>query len=302
MKRREALALLGSAAALGVAGCAGGSDDGGADAGTGTDSPTPTTANPTGTPTDTATPTETPAGTVEPTPTYDPAVSLDSLQRGVLELRTDAIAVIDRAGQYLYLDVSVEGEPVPAADEFAFQFDGDTHEPITRETPVLWRDYNHDGGYSKSTGEGWLLFALPAAGDASNARLTWGFGNEGWRPDRTLRDRLAATPPEMSVTASIPEAVTEGEAPTVSVTATNESDLPGRLIGGLNRRGPLTTIRPVASMSLWVPPGESRTWEHADEGLVYREPETYDDGEPDMSYEVSLPGEDLGGEVRITSS
>lgn len=302
MKRRTFLATCGSAAAVAVAGCSGGGD--GSDGGE-TDDPTRTATN-TPTETDRSTPTETqtetPTGTVEPTPTYQPSVSLGSLQPGVLILRTDAIGVRDRAGQYLYLDVSIEEGDPPAKDEFAFQFGGDSYAPFTERTPVLWRDYNHDGAYSKDRGEGWLLFELPATGDAADAGLTWGFGNEEWRPDGTVRERLAAFPPEFSASVSVPEAVPEGEKPTVSITATNEGDVPGHFVAGLNRSGPRVAIRPVKAASFRVPAGESKTWEHTDDTVSYRSSEEFGDGEADMTYRVNLNGTDRSRDVRITKS
>lgn len=296
MNRRTFLAACCSTAAVAVAGCSGGSD--GTDGDTATETPTGATA--TATETDRSTLTDTPTGTVEPTPTYEPSVSLGSLQPEVLELRTDAIAVSDWAGQYLYLDVSIEEGQPPALDEFSFQFGGNAYAPLDGRTPMLWREYNHDGAYTKSRGEGWLLFELPATGDASGARLTWGFGNEGWRPDETLRERLAAVPPELSVSVSVPEAIPEGESPTISVTATNESDVPGRLIGGLNRAGPRVAVRPVSAISRAVPAGETVTWEHTDDSVNFGESEASGDGEPDVTYRVDLPGRNVDREVRIT--
>jgi hypothetical protein len=243
-----------------------------------------------------------PPDTAEPTPQYAGAISLDALQPSLLYLETDAIGVGGGPGQFLYLDVSIADSVPPAKGNFAFEFGGDSYDPVF-ETRGLWRAYDRDAEYDATTGEGWLLFELPATGEADDARLTWGNEENGqgeWRPDQSLRERLASFLPKLSVSVSVPEVVSQGDDPTISVTATNEGDLPTRLVGGLNRSGPSVAVTPVTPVSKLVPAGESVTWKHADSSVMYRDSGEDGDDDPDMTYRLRTPYGDFVREVRIT--
>lgn len=115
MQRRDVLARVGVAAAS-VAGCPGGSPAGGGTNG----SATVARGGTTGRPTDTAA-----------------SVSLDALQPGVVTMTSPDSVGVERGGQYLSLDVSVDADAVPARDDFAFRFDGSAYRPLDPQEPAV---------------------------------------------------------------------------------------------------------------------------------------------------------------------
>jgi len=242
MRRRTMLALAGTAAA-GLAGCLSGSDPG-----TATDDPgTDTAPN-----TDAA--------------EYDVTASVDALQPGVVTADSaDSIGVTMTAGQYLYADVAAESDERPAREEFAFAFDGAEYEPMEFEPAGQgdpYRLYQGNRGYSPEAGEGWLLFDLPGTGDAADAKLTWPGGE--LVAEASLRERLGAPHPDLSATVTFPETLEQWESPEITVEVTNEGDVAGRYVAGLNRIGPMVAYAPVNAFSVLVPAGETVTETYAD--------------------------------------
>ncbi|WP_168216266.1 hypothetical protein [Halorussus halobius] len=295
MRRRRLLALSGSLLA-GSAGCLSASAP-----------EAPATRDAT---TTEATTTAESATTDASTTTAEPAdvsVSLDALQPAMVTMTSpDSIGVRDDDRQYLLVDVSTsgDGEP-PDPESFAVRFDGTDYGPESVDEP--WRFWRfEDGGeafYDPDSGEGLLLFELPASAGSDDAApaLTWPGGE--WRPDGTVRRRLLAPEPSLSVTVDAPESVEPHESPTVSVTVENAGDVPGRFVAGLNRTGPMVAYTPIERVSVAVAAGESETWEHADALSAGDDPdERVGDGESDMTYHLDWAGGDVHRGVRYAEA
>lgn len=294
MRRRDLIAVCGTALA-GVAGCLSSGTDG--DGGTTPESDTST-----------QTPTPTEDTTDDPTPTSDPTTSPDradsavsvgvhALQPGVIVLTNpDSAEVESGSNQYLFLDVEVVAGDSPPREAFRFRFDGDDHSPIEDVRELYHKVLSMDP-YERSAGAGWLAFELPETGEASDAKLTWGNGE--WRPEEAYRDRLANPLPELSVSSTIPETVPVGEAPSVTVTATNEGNRSTEFVGVLNRQGGGVAHAPVDYVSTPVMPGESITWE-PDDSMPRSVPENkVGDGEPDMTYDLYYASGNREQSVRV---
>lgn len=274
MRRRALLSTAGAALAV-SAGCLSGDD-------------TPAAGDDDTTRTDTtATDEPTSQGTTRRTTAQadvDLDVSLDAFQPAVVQLRTDSIDVWRDDGPYLFLwvDATAAAEP-PARDDFAFELDEADRYPMDPDGLRLWREYGDDTSYGDGNAEGWLLFDLPRAAPASNARLTWPGGE--WRAGESLRTRIAAEQPSMSMSFSVTEEVPAGEHPTVTVTVQNEGDVDGRFVGALNRTGPRIAYIPVDAPSMLVPAGGSKTWEHTgDFDTTSMRDDELGDGNHDVTY------------------
>ena len=285
MRRRALLSTTGATLAgfAGLAGCL--SDSSGDEPADRTDG-----QNDTDTPTDTPPTTEPPESSVE--------VSLESYQPAIVQLATDSIHVADEAGAYLFLavDAGAATEP-PARQDFTFELGGETHPPVDPAERRLWRQYSQDESYADGDRSGWLLFELPEAADAEDARLTWPGGE--WRPGESLRTRLAAEFPSMSMEFSVPETVPQGDHPTVTITVQNDGDVDARFVAGLNRVGPRIAYTPVEAPSFLVPAGGSETWEHiGDYDTTRLQDDELGDGQHDLTYHLDAV---LGRESRSVS-
>jgi hypothetical protein len=297
MRRRDLLALTGSLAA-GLAGCL--STFG---AGTPTGSGTRTDDQSETTPSDQTT-TESESTT---TGAADASVSVrtDALQPGVVTMTTpDSIGVGRSSGQYLFLDVTASGDVLPDREDFSFQFAGTTHRPVpVDDSKRLWRAYGEENWQYDQSGEGFLLFRLPASvenatTDAVEAALTRPGGE--WTPDESVRRRLVTLHPPLSVSFEVSETPSVSEPPTVEVSVRNDGEVPGRFVAGVNRSGPRVAHRPVEHLSFLVPAGETKTWALADDSVDSRnyDDEKVGDGDPDMTYHLSWADDSLEREVR----
>ena len=287
MRRRRFIGLCGIAAA-GLAGCANPTDD----AGDGNGSPTPGT---------------------EPTPTEPPAdaptlrAEHEWLQPALVTMNVDALSVDGESGrQYLYLGVAVEAGDAPARSALRLRFDGETYPPAAPDR--LYRTYPEDDGqYRAERGEGWVLFDLPATGDASDLALLDESSGTEWpvtsQASTNLDGRLAAPAPSLSLDVTVPETVTVEEQPTVSLTVMNEGDRDGTFVGGVNRQGPAIASTPIETVRGVVPPGESTTLEVTDTVGYSQVPAgATGDGEADMTYHVEWSGGTRSGDVRLVES
>lgn len=282
MNRRALLQSTAAAIALAASGCsdrlAGDSD------GSGTE-PNGTTASPTE---------SNDSGT-----TTTLAVQPERLQPGVVVLAIDSLGVVGDDLQFLYLSVeatadgggSRAGDP-PERSDLAFRFDGETYAPGRSEAGndqvQLYRASGSDTGrYDAESGSGWVLFELPATGDASDAALTW--ETTVWEPSPALRSRLAKPSPSLSLDWSVPATPTPGETP-MEFSVTNESDRDGRFVAGLDESGIRTARSPVEAFSRRVPAGETVRWETVHENGVTADSDAVDDGESDGTYVLSWTG------------
>lgn len=224
------------------------------------------------------------------------SITLDALQPAVLYLADDAIYVREDSGQYLFLAAETSDDRPPPRDDFSFHFAGETFAPFDDPPTEAYRLYD-DHGYAPEEGGGLLLFELPETGPAADARLSWPGGE--WRPDSSLLGRLEAPDPSFSLSATFPATVSVGEAPTVSLTVTNEGDLPGRFVAGLNRSGPRIAYLPVEHVSVLVPAGQTVTHEVTDDELEPMDSADAGDGEPDLTYHLDRVDGDLTRKVRL---
>ena len=209
----------------------------------------------------------------------------------------DSIGVASDGRQFLYLDVEASaidasGTDAPARDAFAFRFAGETHSSWRRsENAPLWRAWTDGDGdrYTAESESGWVLFELPEAGDASDAALEWSGNGVAWRPPESLRARLAAQPPSLSLDWPVPETTTHGETE-IGFAVTNEGDRVGRFVGGLNETNIRTAYSPIEAFNRPVQPGETLNWTITHDNGVTLESDSVDDGEPDGAYVLSWQG------------
>ncbi|MFC4407762.1 hypothetical protein [Haloarchaeobius iranensis] len=270
--RRRALLSTAGATLAGLAGCLSGS--------TGDDPADETdTTNGTVTPTDQPTTTQPAESPVD--------VSLATYQPAIVELATDSIHVIDDAGGYLFLSVdATAADAPPGRGEFTFVHGDEAYSPVDPVERQLWRQYHEDDSYGDGNESGWLLFELPEVVAAEHARVGWPGGE--WRPGESLRTRLAAEYPALSMSFSVPETVPKGEHPTVTLTVRNEGDVDARFVAGLNRVGPRIAYTPVTAPSFIVPAGGSETWEYTgDFDTTPLGDGELGDGQHDMTYHLN---------------
>lgn len=291
---RRTFVATGGLLVTGLAGCSGGD---GSDPAT-DDGNDPTTDGGAPTPGTTTQQTE---QTTETTATYgDLDVSVEAVQPGVVELISpDSVGVHDASGQFVYVQVE-SGERSPPREAFALRFDGRSHAPEKLDDYRLYRERNGEGVYSRASGTGWILFALPETGDASDAAVTWPGGE--WALPERARERLASAPPELSVSVEVSDPLPVDEQPTLTVTVTNEGSTPGRFVAGVNRQGPMVAYIPVARLSVPVPVGESVSETITDSFFDTPPAERLDDGEPDATYTVRWGSGSQDAEIRLTES
>lgn len=285
MRRRTLLTACGTTLA-GLAGCVSTSAPGGSDETTTQGTPTTT------------------AGTTDPTtesgdPSSSLSVSVISLQPAVVELATpDSLGVYGHgSNQYLFIEITVDSGEAPEKDAVAFRFDGEEFGPM--ETRGLWYHYNNmESEYTADDGRGWLAFELPPAGEASDAAVVWPGGE--WEPGPSLRQRLGAETPPMSMEASIPETVTPNSNPVITLTVTNEGSVDERFVAAVNRTGGGVAYAPIEAIQPLIPAGETKTIDITDTiGIDDPGAEARNDGEPDLTYQVRWSGENIRQDVRI---
>jgi len=232
MKRRRLLASVGLA--LGTAGCLG-TDDG--------DDATDTTTSATTAGDATTSTTTTASATLDVTET--------TLQQALVFLETDYLSTTGGDGRYLLANAFVSEGRVDRRD-VALRVDGTEYEPDDgRTVSRLWRVYQSGSAFEPDLG-GLLLFELPASGfdSTSDAAVTWPGGEHRLRAG--LRERLRADAPAFSVSITAPDTLAQGESPRFEVAVTNEGDVPGRFVAGLNRYGPRVASTPAKRFSILV--------------------------------------------------
>jgi len=284
MRRRTLLAVCATGLA-GLAGCSSG--PGGT--GDGTDDNLPgTSPSPTGPP------------DTEGKSDGSPSVSLLKLQPALVTLASaDQLGVSSDDRQYLFLEVSDTDGEAPPKEGLKYRFDGATYGPETQTYRTYYGRQNDEWEYTAESG-GWLLYRLPARGDATGTGLTWPGGE--WQPPRSVRDRLATPAPDLTMTAEVPKTVRHYTHPTITFTVTNEGDVDTRFVAAVNRRGWDIVRAPVGGVSPVVRAGETRTVKIRDPTSIdYPGDENVEDGDPDLTYLVRWTGERIRREVRIVS-
>ncbi|MFT4890070.1 MAG: hypothetical protein ACI9YT_000983 [Halobacteriales archaeon] len=229
------------------------------------------------------------------------SISLLKLQPALVTLASaDQLGVSSDDRQYLFLEVSVTDGEAPPKEDLKYRFDGATYRPEHRTNRTYYWRLNEEWEYTAESGEGWLLYRLPASGDASGTGLTWPGGE--WQAPESVRERLASPAPELSMTAEIPGTVRHYTKPTITLTATNEGDVDTRFVAAVNRTGWDIVRAPVGATSPIVRAGETRTVGIQDPTSIdYPGEENVDDGDPDLTYVVRWTGERISKDVRIVS-
>lgn len=295
MNRRSVLRVTGSIGPLGLGGCLSGA----VDEQTASDATTSATADESSTESPTSEPSD--AEETSSTASGSLSVGFDRLQSGVVLAGDDSIGVDSDGRQFLYLDVETETSDASAADAPTFRFAGETHSSwrASEHTP-LWRAWTSgdDEGYTAESGSGWMLFELPERGDASDAALDWK-GLE-WQPPESLRARLAARPPSLSLDWSVPETTTPGETE-IGFEVTNDGDHVGRFVAGLNETNIRTAYTPIEAFSRPIQPGETVSWTITHDNGVTPGSDSVDDGDPDGSYVLSWQGGRRKREISFVS-
>lgn len=287
MRRRRYL-RIGGVSLAGLAGCLSFEPPAGTD---GDDSDSPDDAD--------ASPTPTTAATESPSLT----ATATSLQPGVVAMTTaDSIGTLsDDGSQYLYVRVSVESGDAPAPADLGLHFDGDRSPPADERR--LWRNYNdEEGRYAASSGEGWLLFELPAAGDPDDLALTWDGGEVTVEDDvaGSLSARLANPAPPLTLEVDAPESLERGQTPEVEFSVANEGPRTARFVAGLNRTGPSIAYAPIEAVSRPIPADATETWRVRDTSRIGNPGlDDLGDGEPDMTYRVHWLGGSRTARVRL---
>ncbi|MFC3477013.1 hypothetical protein [Halobacterium litoreum] len=270
MRRRSLLAsgvaLLGS----GLAGCLGQSGDD-----TATESPTRS---------------ETPT-TSDTEPVTDADVSLSAsverLQPGAVVLGVDSISTVGDGSQYLYYRVDVtDGDP-PDRLDFGFRYGGDIYSPGIDTGGQLWRESRTDDRYTAERGEGWLVFELPATRAARHAALT--VGSTEWPVGESVRERLGAPAPSLSLDWNVDAEQTPGETP-MSFAVTNDGDRDTRFVAALNAENIDAAYAPIEAFSRRIPGGETVSWEFVHENGVAPGSNAVSDGEVDGRYTLDWTG------------
>lgn len=223
-------------------------------------------------------------------------VAFEAVQPTIVELQTDTLSLSTSNHQYLYIQVDSTGNENPRPESFALWFDGSKYQPIDRHN--IYRN-RVDVQYSRSTGEGWLLYELPPTGYADDARIVQ--GGSKWTPPSTIRELLRTEPTSFTVSVSFPETIPQGQKPTVSLTVTNNHDRPGWFVAGLSRSGPSIARIPAARLSKPVGATETANFtvtDNAPMDTVTRDERN--DGKPDMRYYLEWESGTAEGAVRIT--
>lgn len=237
--------------------------------------------------------------TARPSEEHSVSASLLALQPGVVSLQTaDSLGVSGDNEQFLFLDVTATDGDVPAPADLRFRFDGAEATPYDPDSPN-WSDYNPSTTpYSTDSDGGWVVFELPATGDAGAAALTWPGGE--WTPDDSLRERLADPAPALSLEWSVPETATVGDSPTLGFSVRNEGHLDGRFVAALSRFGPRLTSIPIEGISRRIPAGESVTFEVSERfSLEAGERDEVGDDDADFSYVLEWSGGSSKQSVRL---
>lgn len=275
MRRRSYLAAAGTALSALAAGCTTG--------GGGTDSPTSTES--------------TSPDVTTTRPTASPAVTVDDvvLQPAAVQLETDYLTV-DDAGQYLFVDASVESESVDRS-EVAVRFAGDRHGPLSeRDARRLWRLYGDDGWTPESGGL--LAFELPGTADSPDAEAVLELPDRERELDAGLRERLAADP-SLTHEFAVPDEVAEHESVPVEVSVQNDGDAPARFVAGLNRVGPRVASMPVEALTPLVAPGDREVVEVASDASQKAASDEVGDGEWDVRFTLYTAGGSSSRDVRV---
>lgn len=230
VRRRTVLAGTATLLSPGLAGCLGGSNP--------TDS---TTTGPTKTDSATtgSTTTASDASSDPQQPDYSLSVDFERLQPAVVVLAEDGPRVLGDGHQYLFCRVDATDGDHPDRLSFAFRLGGNVYSPGVESAGRLWRADGEGSRYDGDSGRGWLVFELPEAWRAIHAALSLR-GTE-WPVGEVIRDRLAATPPSLSIVDWRAESTDSAGDASFAFEVANDSEYGSRFVAAL------TEVRDVGS-------------------------------------------------------
>lgn len=228
-----------------------------------------------------------------------------SLEPTVFEFGSDGVYEIwpstessseggDGGLQYLFLQINSVSGTEPLIESFEFTFNDEAYEAIDPELAGLrWaRDPFHRSNYNDAIDRlsGWIVFELPATGDASDSALGFDHQEDNiWRPSERLRERIAEPIPSITLDAwMVPDSVSVHTTPTFDFEVSNQGELTGHFSAAINARV-FGEPRSEVLVSRQIPADE--THEFTIEGseiqpLSDTPSDRIGDGEPDIEYEL----------------
>ncbi|WP_121821145.1 hypothetical protein [Halostella salina] len=232
MNRRTVLATTGVALGAALAGCLGDADP---------DDATDNTGNPAD---DTAATTDGP-DTTDHTDTTTGGSGGVAVEDIVVRKAVTYTSIMGSGGVLAgpdrqYVVATVRAEEKPSLSGFSFEADGETWGPGLPDTrgAINYAVAGHEGGpVSRSLGNGtsYLAFTVPSPLSASDARIRYrGDGGTEWPLPEAATDRLAAAAPQFELDdLTVPDAVSQGDPLSVSLTVTNTADVDGRFLAAV---------------------------------------------------------------------
>lgn len=167
----------------------------------------------------------------------------------------------------VFVRLTVDGRPRPPLSAFALRLDAASYTPLrTVDGTALTNVQRRFPPYSPDTdpdGNGvWLLFEVPAERPARQASLTWNPADgerRRWSLREDHRETLAAPVPAFTVeSVSVPDRADPDERPAATLTVRNTGTVDGSFVAALNYLAPLSAAQDVA---FGVPAGETTTYD-----------------------------------------
>lgn len=190
-------------------------------------------------------------------PEQSPSVGFERLQPAVVVLTDDGHRVVGDGRQYLFCRVdAADDEEPPDRLAFAFRLGGNTYSPGIESAGRLWRADAVGGRYDADSGTGWLVFELPEAWRAEHAALS--LRGAEWPVGPDVRERLAATPPSLSVDWGVES--TDTEATRFAFEVSNDGEHDSRFVATVTELADGGEASLVAVVDEPIPAGETVTW------------------------------------------
>lgn len=181
-------------------------------------------------------------------------VTYGPLQPAVVVLTDDGPRVVGDGHQYLFCRLDSTADDPPDRLAFAFRLGGNAYSPGIESAGRLWRADSEGDRYDADSGTGWLVFELPEAWRADHAALS--LRGAEWPVGADIRERLAATPPSLSVDWRVESGESPQSARFVASVA-NDGEHDTRFVATITAEA---TDSLVAVVSEPVPAGETVSW------------------------------------------
>jgi len=185
------------------------------------------------------------------------SVVFERLQPAVVVLTDDGPRVVGDGHQYLFCRVEAAGDEAPGRLAFAFRLGGDVYSPGVESAGQLRRAGSVGSRYGAESGRGWLVFELPAAWRAEHAALS--LRGAEWPVGSGLRERLAATPPSLSVEWHVETTESSGET-RFAFEVANGGERDARFVATVTEARDDTGRELVAVVNEPIPASETASW------------------------------------------